>query len=105
MKTLILMRLPRAIRKQPGLSDHDRPLNARGCSVAPVVAKHMHSTYPVIDIALASSAVRVQQTLELMQAEWEESPEVLTSREELPAPQQIVDSLECHAMRGMPCCW
>ncbi|MCC7334885.1 MAG: histidine phosphatase family protein [Pirellulaceae bacterium] len=94
MKTLILMRHAKSDWKQPGLSDHDRPLNARGCTVAPVVAKHLHSAYPVIDIALASSAVRVQQTLELMQAEWEESPEVLTSRElYLATPQQIVDSL------------
>lgn len=94
MKTLLLMRHAKSDWKQPGLSDHDRPLNARGRSAAPVIAKRLHAAYPVIDIALASSAVRVQQTLELMQAEWEQSPEVLTSRElYLATPQQIVDSL------------
>ncbi|MEO8269450.1 MAG: hypothetical protein ABI557_07020, partial [Aureliella sp.] len=54
----------------------------------------LHAAYPVVDITLASSAVRVQQTLELMQAEWEQSPEVLTSPElYMATPQQIVDSM------------
>ncbi len=89
------MRHAKSDWKQPGLSDHDRPLNARGCSAAPVMAKHLHSACPNIDIALASSAVRVQQTLELMLAEWDQPPEVLTYRElYLSAPQQMVHSLQ-----------
>ena len=88
------MRHAKSDWKQPGLSDHDRPLNARGRSAAPFMAKQLHLIYPDIDIALASSAVRVQQTLELMRAEWEQPPEVLTDRElYLATPQQIVDAL------------
>ncbi len=94
MKTLILMRHAESDRKRPGLSDHDRSLDARGRASAPIMAQRLQAAYPAIDIALGSSAVRVQQTLELMRAEWERPPEVLTSRElYLSSPQQIVDAL------------
>jgi phosphohistidine phosphatase len=94
MKTLILMRHAKSDWKQPGLSDHDRPLNARGRRAAPVMANQLSATNTKIDIVLASSAVRVQQTLELMQLQWKQPLEVLTMRElYLATPQQMVAAL------------
>lgn len=94
MKTLMLMRHAKSDWKQPGLSDHDRPLNIRGRAAASLMAKHLHQEQAKTDIILASSAVRVQQTVELMQSHWDQPVETLTSRElYLSSPQQMVDSI------------
>ncbi len=91
MKTLILMRHAKSDWKQPGLSDHDRPLNARGRAAAPVMARQLRSAGASVDVILASSAVRVQETIQGMLSEWQERPEVLTAPAlYLASPQQIV---------------
>lgn len=48
------------------MSDHDRPLNHRGRRSAPLMAKHLCDQGLPTPIILASSARRVQETLELM---------------------------------------
>lgn len=101
MKTLMLMRHAKSDWKRPGLSDHDRPLNARGRAAAPFMAKHLAAVRAKTDIILASSAVRVQQTVELMQSQWDQPVEMLTSRDlYLSSPQQMVD-----ALRGLHDVW
>lgn len=101
MKTLMLMRHAKSDWKQPGLTDHDRPLNARGRAAAPFMAKHLRAEQAKTDIILASSAVRVQQTVELMQAQWDQPVEMLTSRDlYLSSPQQMVE-----ALRGLHDVW
>lgn len=101
MKTVMLMRHAKSDWKQPGLSDHDRPLNARGRAAAPLMANHLQAEQGRPDIILASSAVRVQQTLELMQPQWDQPIETLSSRDlYLSSPQQIIDSL-----RGLHDVW
>ncbi len=101
MKTLMLMRHAKSDWKQPGLSDHDRPLNMRGRAAASFMAQYLQQEQAHIDAILASSAVRVQQTIALMQSHWEEPVETLTSRElYLSSPQQMVQ-----ALRGLHAAW
>jgi phosphohistidine phosphatase len=100
-KTLLLMRHAKSDWKQPGLSDHDRPLNARGRKSAPAIADHLLQTGWQVDVILASSAVRVQQTVALMHAHWSTSAEIFTVPAlYLAAPEQIM-----HEVHGLHATW
>jgi phosphohistidine phosphatase len=91
IKTLLLMRHAKSDWKQPGLADHDRPLNTRGQQSAPAMANHLRQTGWQVDIILASSAVRVQQTVALMREHWSAEVDVLTVPTlYLASPQQIM---------------
>jgi phosphohistidine phosphatase len=70
MKTLILMRHAKSDWSQPGLTDHERPLNRRGCRAARLMGGYLNDSKIGVDLILASTAVRVQQTLELLQETW-----------------------------------
>lgn len=59
------------------LSDHDRPLNKRGRKAAPSMARHLSGLGLEMDVVLASSAVRVQETLRLLQETWLADAEIL----------------------------
>jgi len=64
-----------------GVHDHDRPLNQRGIKAAKLMGDHLDRSPAAIDIVLASTAVRVQQTLEWMQKNWKRlKPTVINSR-------------------------
>jgi phosphohistidine phosphatase len=62
--TLILLRHAKSAYPQ-GVSDHDRPLNARGRRDAPVAGSLIADVVPGIELALVSTARRAQQTWEL----------------------------------------
>ncbi len=62
--TLILLRHAKSAYPE-GVSDHDRPLSARGRRDAPVVGLLLAGHVPDIDLALVSTAVRAQQTWDL----------------------------------------
>ncbi len=95
MKTLILMRHAKSDWKQPGLADHDRPLNARGLRAAPAMGRHAREAGLEVDVILASSAVRVQQTVELLRQEWAADAELLTNKSlYLATPEQIVSDVQ-----------
>ncbi len=64
--TLVLMRHAKSDWSEAGLSDHDRPLNARGKRDAPEMAKWMHNHLGIPDLILASTATRVAETVELL---------------------------------------
>jgi len=70
-RQLLLMRHAKSDWNAPGLSDKDRPLNARGRSTAPIMATWLFEQGYSPDLILCSSAVRTQQTLELMVGQWE----------------------------------
>ncbi len=90
MKKLLLMRHAKSDWKQPGLSDHDRPLNARGRAAAPFMGLHLNQHEIHVDAILASTAQRVIETVELLQAELSGPPEVLRSQSlYLATPEQI----------------
>lgn len=77
MRQLIVMRHAKSDWKQPGTSDHDRPLNKRGRKAAPLMSQHLADQGLCVDVILASTAIRVQQTLELLQTHWARDAEVL----------------------------
>ncbi len=66
MRTLMLMRHAKSSWKQPGIPDHDRPLNQRGASAATTMAHWLSDQGFDPDVILASTATRVQETLERM---------------------------------------
>lgn len=95
MRTLILMRHAKSDWKQPGLSDHDRPLNARGRRASPLMARHLLDQGLAVDVILASSAARVQQTLALLQKTWATDAELLHERAlYLASPQEIASQVQ-----------
>lgn len=77
MKYLTLVRHAKSSWAQPGLADHDRPLNERGLFAAPAVASFLHRTYfgggekppliPAPDRLVTSTAARALATARIMQ--------------------------------------
>lgn len=63
MKTILLLRHAKSAWGDPGLSDHDRPLNRRGERAARALAEHLVKQGPLPDQILCSTATRARQTL------------------------------------------
>ncbi|MFN3190099.1 MAG: SixA phosphatase family protein [Aureliella sp.] len=82
MKTLILMRHAKSDWNDPELTDHDRPLNGRGRRSAPLIAAQLALHDLIPEFVLASSAVRVQETVTLLRNHFHsqigDAPEVQT---------------------------
>ena len=68
MKTLLLMRHAKSSWSEPGLADHDRPLNKRGKQAAPEMGKLLRKEGLVPDLILCSTARRSRQTAEAVAA-------------------------------------
>ena len=66
MKTLILMRHAKSGWADPGMDDHDRPLNERGRQAAPVMAHWLEARGLRPDRVLCSPARRTRETAALM---------------------------------------
>jgi phosphohistidine phosphatase len=76
MKYLTIVRHAKSSWGQPGLADHDRPLNERGQRAAPAVATFLHRTYfggadspallPLPDRLVTSTALRALSTAQIM---------------------------------------
>jgi len=66
MLTLYLLRHAKSSWVEPGLSDHDRPLDARGQRDAPRMAEYMAEQFPPPQLILCSTARRTRETLDLM---------------------------------------
>jgi len=62
MKTLILARHAKSSWKDPGQSDHDRPLNKRGRHDAPRMAAHLAANWPAPQAMVTSTARRARDT-------------------------------------------
>lgn len=67
------MRHAKSSWDDPRLSDHARPLNARGRAAASAMRGLMHELGLAPDIVLVSSARRTLQTLEALEP-WDETP-------------------------------
>ena len=63
MKTILLLRHAKSAWGQPGLADHERPLNRRGEGAAETMAEYIVHNAPRPDLILCSTAVRTRQTL------------------------------------------
>jgi phosphohistidine phosphatase len=75
-RRLIVMRHAKSDWANPNLSDHDRPLNDRGSRTAPLMGKYLAENHVIPKVVIASTAVRVRETLAFMLAEWPHEPEV-----------------------------
>ncbi|MEM7133280.1 MAG: histidine phosphatase family protein [Chloroflexota bacterium] len=64
MKTLFLIRHAKSSWNQPGLSDHNRPLNNRGLRDVPLMAQRIANWDPHPEKIVSSSAVRARLTAE-----------------------------------------
>jgi len=63
VKNILLLRHAKSAWSQPGLTDHERPLNKRGERAAETMAEHMVHNAPRPDLILCSTALRTRQTL------------------------------------------
>jgi phosphohistidine phosphatase len=62
MKTLLVQRHAKSSWKDPGLDDHDRPLNKRGKTDAPRMGRLVREEGLIPDLILSSTAVRAKNT-------------------------------------------
>lgn len=76
VKTLLIMRHAKSSWDQPGLTDHDRPLAARGRRDAPRMAQLLADQNLVPDGILSSSSLRTQQTAQGLLDVWGEIEQV-----------------------------
>lgn len=73
LRQLLLLRHAKSLWDDPKLSDHARPLNARGRTSARAMRLKMHELRLVPDLVLVSSARRTLQTLEAL-SPWDKPP-------------------------------
>jgi phosphohistidine phosphatase len=80
MRRLILLRHAKSDWSKAGQADHDRALNARGRKAAPRIGAYLAEQSLVPDLAIASTAVRVRDTLDLVLAALGGRPKVTFDR-------------------------
>ena len=73
MRQLLILRHAKSSWDDPKLSDHARPLNARGRKSAAAMRRAMLDLGLAPDVVLVSSARRTLQTLEALEP-WDEQP-------------------------------
>jgi len=76
MRRLLLARHAKSSWGDPGLADHDRPLNGRGRRSAPLVADALAQRGFVPDAVYSSSSQRTRETWELMAPRFGGHPDV-----------------------------
>ena len=64
MKFLYLLRHAKSSWKDPGLDDHDRPLNKRGRQAAKLMATYLRRSEITPDVVICSTATRAKETLD-----------------------------------------
>jgi phosphohistidine phosphatase len=64
MKSILVLRHAKSSRKDPDLTDHDRPLNKRGKRDAPRMGRLLKKEDLVPDIIISSTAMRARGTAE-----------------------------------------
>ena len=76
MRRLMLLRHAKSDWAAPAGRDHERPLNARGREAAPKMGAYMARHALVPDLVVASPAVRVSETLNLVLPAFDKPPKV-----------------------------
>jgi phosphohistidine phosphatase len=66
MKSILVLRHAKSSRKDPDLTDHDRPLNKRGKRDAPRIGRLLKKENLVPDIIISSTAMRARATAEVV---------------------------------------
>jgi phosphohistidine phosphatase len=87
MKYLTVVRHAKSSWSQPGLADHDRPLNERGKRAVPAIARFLWTTYlggqnaepllPPPDRLISSTALRALSTAQIMREQFQLEPDAL----------------------------
>jgi phosphohistidine phosphatase len=106
-RTLILMRHAKSDWNQSGLSDKDRPLNARGNDAAPRMARWLLEQGILPDRVCCSSAVRTRETLDWMlrvfgEAEQARRAEIVYFDELYLAPSERILRVANYVWRQFP---
>ena len=92
MKTIYLLRHAKSSWDDSSLSDHERPLNARGRSAAPRVGAYMQEAGYSPDLVLCSTATRTRQTLDAVLSELQVEPTIDFEEElYLAGPREMLD--------------
>ena len=95
MKTLLILRHAKSSWDDPGLKDHDRPLNPRGARDAPRMGRLLVDEDLIPERILSSTAVRALSTAELAAAEFDQDVEIEVTRDlYLASPHTYVEVLE-----------
>ena len=81
MKTLLILRHAKSSWDDPGLRDHDRPLNRRGKRDAPRMGRLIADRDLIPDRIVSSTAVRARTTAALAAAEFDHDVEIETTRD------------------------
>lgn len=79
-RTLILIRHAKSEWDDPGLDDHDRPLNDRGRRSAPRVGAWLHARGAAPDAVLCSTARRTRETWDGIAGQLDTPPDAVYSR-------------------------
>lgn len=80
MPSLLLLRHAKSDWADPGLPDHDRPLNQRGRHARRLVAQHLRAAAVDVDLVLCSTARRTRETWDGVRAGLLREPEVRFER-------------------------
>ncbi|WP_419947981.1 SixA phosphatase family protein [Candidatus Palauibacter sp.] len=95
MKTLLILRHAKSSWSDPGLRDHDRPLNSRGRRDAPRMGRLISDRDLVPQRIVSSTAVRARTTAALAAAEFEEEVGIETTHRLYGAyPDVYIDVVE-----------
>lgn len=98
MKTLLILRHAKSSWDDPGLKDHDRPLNHRGVHDAPRMGRLIVDEDLVPEIIISSTAARAESTAQLAARVMDPTPEIETTRDlYLASPHTYLDVLADHA--------
>ena len=84
------MRHAKSSWDNPGIVDHDRPLNKRGRLAASRMANQLSEHNLLPDMVLASTATRVRETLQLMSDQWQHAVSVLFEKSLYLASPEII---------------
>ena len=97
MKTLLLLRHAKSSWKQPGLADHDRPLNARGKADAPAIGELIEQHDLVPDAIITSTAKRASKTARKVAAACGFERKIKKSRNlYMAGPAEYIGALRTH---------
>lgn len=104
MATLLILRHAKSDWDDPGLADHDRPLNKRGRRDAPRIGRLLVDRSLVPQQVFTSSAVRARTTAQVVaeQCGLADSQVVVAPQLYLAAPETYLDYLRWHAVAHGP---
>ncbi len=103
MLTLLLMRHAKSSWDDPGTSDHDRPLNARGERAAPRMGRLLREQGLVPELIISSTAQRAGDTAHAVAAAMSYTgPIELTRRLYLAEPEGYLEVLAERLPEGSP---